>query len=185
MFACHTPCLAGARQPYPAPGSPHQRSPRSAALWPARAQAMVAAWGHCGSPALLLGLALAPAQCLSAACSLLPEPGSPPSWGSEVRTFPCLSPLSQLRAQGRPEGVTVLFLYLPLCNKRPEPCSLLLSVSLPAGRSPQLPWVPVPRMPGCPAAEHIWDGGTRSVTAQAWGEHPRHLGLKPFLLATT
>lgn len=134
-----------------------------------------AAQGHCGLPAPLLRLALASARCLAADCSPLCEPGFL-CWGAR----PSLSPLSASCRPGGPRGGDCPFSYLPLCNKRPEPCSLFLFVSLPAGGSPQLLWVPVPCVPGCPAAEHVWGGGL----TQAWGEHPRHLGLKPFLLAS-
>lgn len=76
--------------------------------------------------------------------------------GEQGLSLPLLSPLSaSCRPGGTQKGVTVLFLYLPLCNKRPEPCSLSMSVSLPAGRSPQLLWERVPCVIGCPAAERV------------------------------
>lgn len=62
----------------------------------------------------------------------------PPSlcWGSKAWASPCLSPLStSCRPRWGQRGDSP-FSYLPLYNKRPEPCSLLLSLSLPTGRSP-------------------------------------------------
>lgn len=93
--------------------------------------------GHSwGSAPFLSWLALAPVWSLAAACSPLPEPRSP-CRGSKAWPLPAVTPLSHsCRPGGTQKGVTVLFLYLPLCNKRPEPCSLFMSVSLPAGRSP-------------------------------------------------
>lgn len=79
---------------------PHRCSPRSTALWPARAQARGLHGDTVGSPAPLLWLDLAPARCLAAACSLLREPGSP-CWRSEAWASPCLSLLS---ASCRPRG---------------------------------------------------------------------------------
>lgn len=119
------------------PGSPTLCQAPCAALtapWPAR----VPHGDTAGHPPFCRGW-----PCLQCGPRQQPAPhwvSRGPHAGGAGPGLPLLSPLSaSCRPGGIQKGVTVLFLYVPLCNKRPEPCSLSMSVSLPAGRSPHSP----------------------------------------------
>ena len=178
-FACRTPCLAGDQAPPSVlPMQHHPLASQGSGQGAAQG-----AGGHllrcCGWPWLQLSAWQQPARCCVSQ--------GPRAGGLRPGPPPACHPSQPAAGPGGPRGGDCPFLYLPLCNKRPEPCSLLMSVSLPAGRSPPAPMGACPScawMSSCGCrARRGW--GARSVTAQAWGEHPRHLGLKPFLLASS